>query len=91
MKGLVAREEWKINLLVHPLKSAEWWVQQVPIPDRTGHWEARAVFGGISGDLFEVLAIAVPQGILYKEGEVIRPDQIPRPVFKSKICLMEKR
>jgi hypothetical protein len=91
VKGLVSRENWKINVLVHPIKTPDWWVQQVPIPDQGRRWEARAVFGGSSGDQFEVLAIAIPEGSLFKEGEVIHPEQIPRSVFRSKICQVQRK
>ena len=85
VKGLVAGERWRINLLVHPLRTPDWWVQQVPISDQRGRWEARAVFGGSSGDRFQVLAIAVPEGSLFREGDVIHAEQIPRMAFKSKL------
>jgi hypothetical protein len=90
-KGQVAREHWKVNVLVHPFRTPEWWVQQVPLPDRHGNWEARVVFGGESGDRFEVLAIAIPEGAFYREGEVLRSDQIPVVAMKSRICEVEKR
>ena len=91
VKGLVGGEQWRINLLVHPLKTPDWWVQQVPISDLQRNWEARAVFGGGSGDRFQLLAIAVPEGLLFREGDVIRAEQIPRTAFKSKLCQVEKR
>ena len=91
VKGLVAGERWLINLLVHPLRTPDWWVQQVPISDQRGRWEARAVFGGSSGERFQLLAIAVPEGSLFREGDVIHAEQIPRMAFKSKLCQVEKR
>lgn len=90
-KGQVANANWKINVLVHPLRTPDWWVQQVPLADRHGAWEVRMAFGGESGERFQVLAIAIPEGALYKEGDVVLAEQIPVQALKSSFCEVMKQ
>lgn len=91
VKGRVQGASWHVNVLVHPLRDPDWWVQQVPVVDLRRNWEVRAVFGGASGDRFQLMAIALPEGLLFRDGDTIRTDQIPRTAFKSRLCRVEKR
>lgn len=88
--GWVDRSAVSTNVLVHPMRSAEWWVQQIPVPDRSGRWHAKSVFGGQPGDLFEVMAVSVSDGSLYEEGSAIHPSQIPESAYRSDVCLVRR-
>jgi hypothetical protein len=52
----------KVYVLVHPLTTNLWWVQNPPSPPSRGQWRTLAYFGTSSGqgvgDIFEIVAVA---------------------------------
>lgn len=83
--------KWNVRVLLHPLKSEEWFVQQIPVPDESGRWRIECIFGGSSQERFEILAIASHEDISLERGQTILPNEIPDRVYRSRICEVEKQ
>ena len=50
-----------LYVLVHPLGTDQWWVQDVPLVQNDGRWNVNAYIGAETlgrGELFEILAVA---------------------------------
>lgn len=64
VQGRVAPSVAEIYVLVHPLSSDVWWVQNTPLVGNDGRWQTEAYFGtdtkGV-GELFEVVALATDE------------------------------
>lgn len=86
LHGYVKNEHWKINILVNPFKTPEWWVQQIPVSGAWRRWQTKATFAGSANDRFQIIAIAGLKENLFKEGDTVLPGNIPKSVFRSKIC-----
>lgn len=82
---------WNVRVLLHPLKSEEWWVEQIPVPDESGRWRIECTFGGSSQERFEILAIASHEDIPLERGQTILPNKIPDKVYRSRIYEVEKQ
>jgi len=67
VKGTVSDPNVRVYVIVHPLRVSEMWVQQPPIVDGTGNWQASANFGtetlGI-GERYELIALATNDNFL---------------------------
>ena len=91
IRGRVARwGKWDVRVMVRPLKSGVFYIQQIPLPDAGGEWRVECNFGGVPGDRFEVLAIASYGNIPFEEGQTIIP-RVPNGIHRSRSCEVEKR
>jgi hypothetical protein len=67
VKGTVSDPNARVHVIVHPLKVSEMWVQQSPIIDGNGNWQASCTFGAETlgiGERYEVIALATNENFL---------------------------
>lgn len=89
VRGSVSSRDLQVYVLVHPVATANYWVQALPEPAE--NWQIYAYFGEPSkglGESFEILAVASPKKALFKRGDML-PFPLgdhPEIVARSKIA-----
>lgn len=67
VKGTVSDPDARVHVIVHPLRVSEMWVQQSPLVDGDGNWQASCVSGTESlglGERYEIVALATNENFL---------------------------
>ncbi|MGA2224807.1 MAG: hypothetical protein ABSH41_10235 [Syntrophobacteraceae bacterium] len=69
-----------VYVLVHPLSSDRWWVQDLPLVQNDGHWQVKVYLGTENvgkGEEYEILAVATNESIVTRllRGDYPAPGQ----------------
>lgn len=100
VKGTVSDSNARVFVIVHPLAVSEMWVQQRPIVDGKGNWQALANFGmeiiRPDGEQYEVIALATNDNFLVtwatgnslSEGQKLR--SLPRKSNRSNLITVTR-
>jgi hypothetical protein len=71
--GKVSDPQSRVYVLVRPMKTRDWWVQQTPAPpSHDGSWQVRCSFGTPTeggGEPYEIIAIASKKRLALKEDQ----------------------
>lgn len=90
VKGKVSNPKVRVYVLVHPLKTNQWWVQRLPSPpNQDGSWRTVCFFGTETqgaGEEFEVLAIATNDSL--SEGTTLK--ELPQCGARSDIVTVKR-
>ena len=90
VRGKVSDSRVPVYVLVHPLKTNQWWVQRMPSPaNQDGSWRTTCFFGTETqgaGEEFEVLALATTEKL--KEGQVLK--ELPKCGARSDIVTVKR-
>lgn len=99
VQGEVAPISSDVYVLVHPLSTDRWWVQNLPFVQNDGRWQVRVYTGteteGI-GELYEILAVATNENRLIRilRGDYPIPGQqleaIPPYLAKSNLIVVRR-
>jgi hypothetical protein len=99
VQGTVSDPSAKVYVLVHPLKTRETWVQQLPLVGRDGSWQTTVFFGtsvlGID-EPYEVIALATKENsvVNFATGNNLKADQVlqqlPDHTNKSKVITVRR-
>jgi len=93
VKGKVSDPKMPIYVLVHPMSTNLWWVQNLPAPpNQDGSWQTLCYFGteneGI-GEYFEVVAIATGRtSRRLRAGQTL--EELPKDVTRSDIVTVRR-
>ena len=89
--GSVANPDLAVYVLIHPLKSNLWWVQNIPVVDADGSFQCYCYFGTRTqgrGEPFEIVAIAANHGKPFKAGQTFK--NIPPAVHRSRLVRVRR-
>lgn len=67
IKGIVKNPNSRVNVVVRPLESSDYWVQDSPTIDGNGNWQINAYLGERNIDneeKYEVIALAINENLL---------------------------
>lgn len=91
VKGTVSDPQLIVYVLVHPIMTNQWWVQNIPAVDSEGRWQTLCYFGtkteGI-GEQFEVIAVAGRSARMFRTGETM--EIIPKSLLRSQIITVRR-
>ena len=91
VRGTVSDPKLNVYILIHPLTTNLWWVQNIPAVGPDGRWQALCYFGtenlGI-GEPYEIIAIASSKRGLYKPGDTLK--EVPSKLLRSKIVTVKR-
>lgn len=92
VKGKVNNPRLTVYVLVHPLKTNKWWVQNIPAVDAKGDWQTLCYFGSQTegnGEPFEVIALADHGSGALKTGSTI--EVLPSKLLRSQVVTVKRR
>ncbi len=91
VRGTVSDPKLNVYILIHPLVTNLWWVQNIPTVGPDGRWQSLCYFGtennGI-GEPFEIIAIATTKQELYKPGDTLKT--VPSDILRSTIVTVQR-
>lgn len=90
--GKVSDPQSRVYVLVRPLRTPYWWVQQIPAPPSSdGRWQALCAFGTQTegeGESYEIIAITSKSRLGLKEGQ--RLEQTPEQSVSSGVVTVKR-
>ena len=99
IKGTVSPASARVFVLIHPMPTDMFWVQNIPLVGNDGTWRTNGFFGtkeaGI-GDSYEIVAIALAESwvVRWLKGSLLRPGatikELPRDVNKSNVVTVRR-
>lgn len=100
VKGTVSTAHSEVYVLVHPLQTDSWWVQNKPFIQNDGHWQTIVYTGTASSGVaepYEVVAIATDENRMTRilRGSDTAPGQqlkaIPPYFAKSNLIVLKRK
>ena len=91
VRGTVSDPKLNVYVLIHPLTTNLWWVQNIPTVGPGGKWQSFCYFGtenlGI-GEPYEIIAVATSKKKLYKPGDTL--EIVPLDLLRSRIVTVRR-
>lgn len=91
VRGTVSDPKLNVYVLIHPLTTNLWWVQNIPTVGPDGKWQSFCYFGtenlGI-GEPYEIIAVATFKKKLYKPGDTL--EIVPLDLLRSRIVTVRR-
>ena len=89
--GTVSDSKLNVYVLIHPLTTNLWWVQNMPTVGPDGKWQSFCYFGtenlGI-GEPYEIIAVATSKKKLYQPGDTL--EIVPLDLLRSRIVTVRR-
>lgn len=88
----VSHRDREVYVLIHPLETDLWYVQNRPVPRKRGPWKTLCYFGQLKkgeGEEFEVLAVAADSP-LWKVGASFSTKRLPKGLPQSDIVTVRR-
>ena len=102
VEGTISDPQITVCVLVHPMASDTWWVQNLPSPpgkvdDKTWRWRTMALCGtgpeegnlGLNEE-FEIVAFAESQRAICQLGKTIKTQDFPNDLPRSEIVTVKR-
>ncbi|TSA12601.1 MAG: hypothetical protein D4R73_02155 [Deltaproteobacteria bacterium] len=91
VRGTVSTPKLNVYVLIHPLTTNLWWVQNIPTVGPDGKWQSFCYFGaeklGI-GEPYEIIAVATSKKGVYKPGDTL--EIVPSDLLRSRIITVRR-